>query len=751
MRRMKRLFKKGMAMLLGILLTSAAVFTADTMPVNAAATTGKAEFNFAADSEVSCNSMNLEYTWYSDASGSTQLNAGVVSLKPNSTDNEYSKSETVTIPDTAASVKIKVQTAGNQLKASASSINKNGASIGNILGVTGDNGILIELTKNDKLDVNIQIEKTPTNNQTPGNGGGGGGTLTNPVTLSFNVSAPVRPYVGVEEIIVDESNGNRRATVDSNSNTASVQVESAATHTLSLIAYHGSKITAATVDGASCTIDGNNAKITVSEKTNAAYVVDVTATESDDVTILWTHDPAEKNGGWSDAYIEKGTGTVEFVKLERNGAEVQPGSQSYTNENGGYYQCKRGDVATLKFVPAPGYQLTNASLNGSTLEPQEQQCVFKVTMNSNFHLAGAFTKTDVQTSVSGSSTVTGLSASGTDAAVSTGNVAIGVTGGKSNPSDSAIETAMGNNSSSFVGAVETIDITMTNVISKGGNGDYFSNSNNYWTNRMTTLPSPATLSLNVENKLAEGETYGVVRNHDSKLTELDATYNTETGKLTFSSDGFSDYTIIKKKGTPSTDPAPAEEEKKSSGSSEDSTPQAAAPAILGTVTSGSGSANIKSWTELNNVFKKTPATTDATGKKVATPLVQLSLNQNNATVPGDVFANLAGSSSAGLHIFTGNGVAVTFANTPGVATQGPVNLKSKVTRTPGRTTIAFVGNTTFKTTTAIHAVVPAGTKVAYLTYTSPLNVKSTIIPLKPDEAGRVAFLAVGLGTFDITY
>jgi hypothetical protein len=48
-------------------------------------------------------------------------------------------------------------------------------------------------------------------------------------------------------------------------------------------------------------------------------------------------------------------------------------------------------------------------------------------------------------------------------------------------------------------------------------------------------------------------------------------------------------------------------------------------------------------------------------------------------------------------------------------------------------------------------VVPAGTKVAYLTYTSPLNVKSTIIPLKPDEAGRVAFLAVGLGTFDITY
>ncbi len=750
-----------MAMLLGILLASAAVFAADPMPVNATATAGNAEFNFSADSAVSCNSMNLEYEWYSDTSGTAQLNAGVIQLKANSTDNEYSKSSTVSIPDSAASVRIKVQTAGNQVKSSASSIKKNGTSVGDISGLEG-NGVLIEITKNDSLDVDVQVERSQNNNPDPNNpnsGGGGGGNLTNPVTLRFNVSAPAKPYVGVEEIIVDEGSNNwKRATVDPNSNTASVEVESAANHTLTLKAYFGSMITAATVDGAACTIDGDNAKITVAEKTGA-YDISVTATESADVTILWTHDPAEKDGNWSDAYIEKGTGTVEFVKLERNGTEVQPGSQSNTNENGGYYQCKRGDVATLKFVPAPGYQLTNASLNGSTLEPQEQQCVFKVTMNSNFHLAGAFTKTEVQTSVSSSSSVTGLSVSGTDASVSTGNVAIGVTGGKSNPSDSELETAMGSDSSSFAGAVETVDITMTNVISKGGNGDYFSNSNNYWTNSMTNLSSPATLSLNVENKLAEGETYGVVRNHDSKLKELDATYNTETGKLTFASDGFSDYTIIKKKGTPSTDPEPAKEEESSSkssssgssSSSDSSSTSSPAPATtLGTV---SGGTSIKNWNDLSNVFTKTPAVTSTPGTKApVTPIVELTLNQKEATIPASVFSSMATSSTAGLHVFTGEGVAVTIVNGPALASQGTVNLKSKVTKNAHNTKIAFVGNTVMKTLTAIHSVVPAGTKAATLYYTGADGKKVKIDTITPDASGRLVFLAGVLGgTYDLEY
>ncbi|MCR5515911.1 MAG: hypothetical protein K6F41_05575, partial [Lachnospira sp.] len=234
--------------------------------------------------------------------------------------------------------------------------------------------------------------------------------------------------------------------------------------------------------------------------------------------------------------------------------------------NGGYIQCKKGDEVTLRFVPKAGYQLSSASLNGQTLEAQESQSTFKVTMGGNFHLAGAFSKTNPQVNVSGSSSVSGLRVSGTDAALTTGNVAIGVTGGKSNPADDNILTAMGDGSNDFVSAVETVDITMTNVISKGGSGDYFSNAGNYWTNNMTDLSSAASFSLSVPNNLSEGETYSIVRNHNGTLEELDAIYNSTTGTLTFSSDKFSNYTIIKKKGTPITN-----QNDNSSGGSLDST------------------------------------------------------------------------------------------------------------------------------------------------------------------------------------
>lgn len=53
------------------------------------------------------------------------------------------------------------------------------------------------------------------------------------------------------------------------------------------------------------------------------------------------------------------------------------------------------------------------------------------------------------------------------------------------------------------------------------------------------------ISMNVDvAALSDGETYGIVRDHNGVLTELEATY--VDGVLTFETNQFSTYTLIKK-------------------------------------------------------------------------------------------------------------------------------------------------------------------------------------------------------------
>ncbi|SEF67145.1 hypothetical protein [Lachnospira multipara] len=533
--------------------------------------TGTYSAELEAGSTVNAESLNLEISFY-DAAGGTGNNCGnrVVTIHP--TGGTYTGSDSGNIPSGAKSVIINVQTAGpgNSVDFSSSSITISGNKVNDIGGITSS--LVLEISATDTLAIDIKVVSNNPNNQGSGDNSQGSGDNSQGsgdnsqgsgsqerITLSFNLS-------GDTEIIEEVSVFDGRETQRFQGTTGTVTIEKADNYTISICPYFGGiKIASATIDEKSCTIDEETgiASLTVSKK-DVAYNISITKGEqSDDVTILWTYDPAERTGGWSDAYIDASTGTVEFVSATRGG---NPVNLYVDTNNGGYIQCKKGDVVTLRFVPKAGYQLTSASLNGQTLEAQESQSTFKVTMGGNFHLAGAFSKTNPQVNVSGSSSVSGLSVSGTDAALTTGNVAIGVTGGKSNPADANILTAMGDDGNDFVSAVETVDITMTNVISKGGSGDYFSNAANYWTNNMTDLSSAASFSLSVPNNLSEGETYSIVRNHNGTLEELDAIYNSDTGKLTFSSDKFSNYTIIKKKGTPITN-----QNDNSSGGSSDST------------------------------------------------------------------------------------------------------------------------------------------------------------------------------------
>ena len=455
--KMKRLFGIMLSLVLVLGLMPVTSLTAHAGGGSGTGTgTGTYNATLVADSAVNAESLNLEISFY-DAVGGTGKNCGnrVVNISPKG--GTYTGNDSGNIPSDAKSVELKVQTAGpgNSVDGS-SSISINGTTINDISKITSS--LVLEI--NDTATLAIYI-KVISNNQgsgdpsqgsgDPSQGGGNpgqdpsqGGGSQERITLNFSLSGDTDI---IEEVSVSCETDSQRINIQGT--TGTVTINEADEYTIRISPYFGGfKIASAKIDNESCAIDEETgiASLTV-PKQDGAYNISVTKGEqSDDVTILWTYDPAERTGGWSDAYIDASTGTVEFVGATRGGSKVD---LVVDTKNGGYIQCKKGDVVTLKFVPKAGYQLTSASLNGQTLEAQESQSTFKVTMGGNFHLAGAFSKTNPQVNVSGSSSVSGLSVSGTDAALTTGNVAIGVTGGKTNPADDNILTAMGNDSDDF--------------------------------------------------------------------------------------------------------------------------------------------------------------------------------------------------------------------------------------------------------------------------------------------------------------
>ncbi|SCX89685.1 hypothetical protein SAMN02910292_00405 [Lachnospiraceae bacterium XBB2008] len=347
----------------------------------------------------------------------------------------------------------------------------------------------------------------------------------------------------------------------------SVSVQEQDNFTIELEAEYACTITSASISGMPCEVDASGHMATATVGKANSYTINITGTiDPNEVNILWTYDPAEQYGAWSEAYIDRNTGSVSLVSIVRGTDTVwsagmpQDGSPYdgthgvSINSDGGYVQCYLGDVVTLTFVPAAGYQLSSASLNNRTLVAQAAQSTFSVTMDGLFHLAGAFTAAEPQTSVASSSNVSSLLSSNTNASLTTGTMAVVATGSQPDPSQSSLKSAMGADGGDYLSTVETLDIDMFNIVSKGGAASYTSDSSNYWTTQKTELSTPATLFLGVSSSgLQSGETYSVVMEHDGVLTEIDnAVYNSTSQQLRFSSANYSNYTIIKRKGNPET-------------------------------------------------------------------------------------------------------------------------------------------------------------------------------------------------------
>ena len=242
-------------------------------------------------------------------------------------------------------------------------------------------------------------------------------------------------------------------------------------------------------------------------------------------TITWAYD---RQTYGEDAYLEHGKAQVVAVEGVYDLYSI-PFANNPGDEKGGHIAVEAGKQVTVRLTPDYGYQLKGVSLNGGvTLEPQDEVSTFTFTMpDTNVHFKGIFTQTQDEIKTSGTKVSSASVENGANAAPS-GNLRLTVEDSDANTTNALaqVENAV---------SAEAVNLTLDQIVSKGDGTN--------WENPVTQFDQPVKMKLQVADyDTAAG--YEVVREHNGNLTKL-TTSVSEDGTLTFETNQFSTYFIVK--------------------------------------------------------------------------------------------------------------------------------------------------------------------------------------------------------------
>lgn len=190
----------------------------------------------------------------------------------------------------------------------------------------------------------------------------------------------------------------------------------------------------------------------------------------------------------------------------------------------------------FKFIPKYGYQLKDIYTNENHTE---ESCLndfktnddnistftFDVRPGQNVHFQVYFKQSEDVISTEGATNISDAAIADGGNATSSGNLSLNV-------KDASKDSNVAN-------AVSTFDVTLDNIVSKGG-------ENGNWVSNITEFEDPITLTLDLDTTVYTSDSYTVVREHDGTYETLEATYDKATGELVFETNKFSTYTIVEK-------------------------------------------------------------------------------------------------------------------------------------------------------------------------------------------------------------
>lgn len=270
-------------------------------------------------------------------------------------------------------------------------------------------------------------------------------------------------------------------------------------------------------------------KDTATEVTQKTYMIQVDPIIR---TITWGY--SEESYG-PDAYLENGRAKVIAIEGVSDFHDI-PFANNPGDDKGGHIAADAGKKVTIKLIPDYGYQLSGVQLNGSlTIVPdQNQMFTFTFIMpDTNVHFKGIFTKTEDKTEINTQSqSISSASISNGANAAGSGNLQLTVADSTGYNMTEAQQKVVGAISA------QAVELDLKQLVAQG-------NGTN-WETKITEFTNPITLSLGINNYDANYD-YVVVRDHNGTTTALPT--KVIDGKVTFETNQFSTYVIVKKEKT----------------------------------------------------------------------------------------------------------------------------------------------------------------------------------------------------------
>lgn len=247
------------------------------------------------------------------------------------------------------------------------------------------------------------------------------------------------------------------------------------------------------------------------------------------ITITWGYDSITYG---EDAYLEHGTARIIQINDAAPNTNDSYGNNAGDNR-GGNLVVQPGDKVTVELKPDYGYQLTNVSLNGEKLKAAKDVSTFTFTMpNTQIHFKGIFEKAEDTVDTSAAKEVTSASISNGANAAGSGNLQLTVADSTGYDMTAAQQKVVG------AVSAQAVELDLNQIVAKGDGTN--------WETKITEFTNPITLSLGINNYDANYD-YVVVRDHNGTTTALPT--EVIDGKVTFETNQFSTYVIVKKEKT----------------------------------------------------------------------------------------------------------------------------------------------------------------------------------------------------------
>lgn len=247
------------------------------------------------------------------------------------------------------------------------------------------------------------------------------------------------------------------------------------------------------------------------------------------ITITWGYDSITYG---EDAYLEHGTARIIQINDAAPNTNDSYGNNAGDNR-GGNLVVQPGATVTVELKPDYGYQLKGVSLNGISLSAAKDVSTFTFTMpNTQIHFKGIFEKAEDTVDTSAAKEVTSASISNGANAAGSGNLQLTVADSTGYDMTAAQQKVAGAISA------QAVELNLNQIVAKGDGTN--------WETKITEFTNPITLSLGINNYDANYD-YVVVRDHNGTTTALPT--KVIDGKVTFETNQFSTYVIVKKEKT----------------------------------------------------------------------------------------------------------------------------------------------------------------------------------------------------------